>query len=319
MANYWHVLFFSLIGGVVSLIGGLLLLSRKSSAQALAKYATPFAAGALLAAAFFDLLPESLTELEVETASAWVLGGIIAFFLLEHFLHWFHHHHEHGGETTPAPLVVIGDSIHNLLDGVAIGAAFLIDVPTGIVASIAVAAHEIPQEIGDFGLLLKFGYERKKVIIINVLSALLSTVGALLTFWVGSRADLPVGVLLAVTAGMFIYIATSDLIPTIHEASKQKAGNLAAVLLLAGVLVVGVTTSLAHSYIDVGHDHAHDHEQIEECKELIAGWIARGPLQEMTAEDAECYDLLSEQGQNEDHGHEYDHSPEHEGQSEHGY
>lgn len=264
MSNYWHVLFFSLIGGLVSLVGGVLLLRKKSSADSLAKYATPFAAGALLAAAFFDLLPESLGQLDADTASAWVLGGIVGFFLLEHFLHWFHHHHEHSGEVTPAPLVIIGDSIHNLLDGVAIGAAFLIDVPTGIVTAVAVAAHEIPQEIGDFGLLLKFGYERKKVIVINALSALLSTVGALGTFWVGSQLDLHVGVLLALTAGMFIYIAASDIIPTIHEESKRKVGNLSAALLVVGVLVVAITTSVAHSYIDTGHDH-NDPSESEIC------------------------------------------------------
>jgi zinc and cadmium transporter len=210
----------------------------------------------LLAATFFDLLPESLHQIEAEVATQWVLAGIIAFFLLEHFVNWFHHHHEHGkAEVAPAPLIVLGDSIHNLLDGIAIGAAFLIDVPTGIVAAIAVAAHEIPQEIGDFGLLLKFGYEKRKVILINIASALMSTVGALVTFWLGSEAELPVGVLLAITAGMFIYIAASDLIPTIHEESKKKIGHLAAVLLLVGIVVVGVTTTIAHEYIDTGHDH----------------------------------------------------------------
>lgn len=259
MANYAHVIFFSLIGGVFSLIGGVLLLSRKKSAQALARYATPFAAGALLAAAFFDLLPEALHQLTAESAARWVLVGLILFFLLEHFLHWFHHHHEHRGQGTPAPLVIIGDSIHNLLDGVAIGAAFLINVPTGIVTAVAVAAHEIPQEIGDFGLLLKFGYGRRKVVLINVLSALMSTVGAVVTFWIGSEADLPVAVLLAITSGMFIYIAASDLIPTIHEESKKKIGHLAAALLLLGILVVAVTTRLAHDYIDTnGSSHRTD-------------------------------------------------------------
>lgn len=274
MADYGYVLFFSLIGGVFSLIGGVLLLSRKTTAQALAKYATPFAAGALLAAAFFDLLPESLHVLEADVAMQWVLGGLLLFFLLEHFLHWFHHHHDHAEEKTPAYLIVAGDTIHNLLDGIAIGAAFLISIPTGIVAAVAVAAHEIPQEIGDFGVLLKFGFSRKKVLVINALSALMSTVGALCTFWIGSRADLPVGALLAITGGMFIYIAASDLIPLIHEESRNtKAGHLAVGLLLLGVLIVGMTTRVAHQYIDTEHNHTsshvethdedHDHDEAE--------------------------------------------------------
>lgn len=249
MANYYHVIFFSLVGGVLSLVGGVILLSRDRSARALAKYATPFAAGALLAAAFFDLLPESMHAITPETAARWMLVGIVVFFLLEHFLHWFHHHHDDEAANSPAPLVIVGDSVHNLLDGIAIGAAFLISVPTGIVTAIAVAAHEIPQEIGDFGLLLKFGYSRRRVLLINLISAVMSTVGAVLIFWIGSSVALPVGVMLALAAGMFVYIAASDLIPIIHAESKRKIGHLAVVLLLFGLLIVGITTQIAHSYI----------------------------------------------------------------------
>lgn len=261
MASYLDVIVFSLVGGVFSLIGGALLLSRQKTALALARYGTPFAAGALLAASFFELLPESLHLLAEGAAMRWALGGIIFFFLLEHFLHWFHHtHHEqHTGDKKVAPLIVIGDSIHNFLDGIAIGAAFLISVPVGIVTAIAVAAHEIPQEIGDFGLLLKAGYERKKVLLINAASALMATAGAVLTFWLGSNAVLPLGELLAITAGFFIYIAASDIIPTIHE-SKEKFAHLGAVLLVAGVLTVGVVTEVAHEYIDASHDSSHSEE-----------------------------------------------------------
>lgn len=264
MANYLHVIFFSLIGGLFSLLGGVLLLSRKKTAVALARYSTPFAAGALLAAAFLELLPEAIERNAAGAATRWVLAGIIVFFLLEHFLQWFHHHHEHenGANATPAPLIVIGDSVHNLLDGIAIGAAFLINVPTGIVTAIAVAAHEIPQEIGDFGLLLKYGLERKKVLLINAASALMSTVGAIITFWVGSEASLPLGALLGITAGMFIYIAASDLIPTIHHGAAGKAAHMAVGLLLVGVLTVGVATELAHEYLpEESHSHSEAHKK----------------------------------------------------------
>lgn len=261
MATYAHVLLFSLVGGVFSLVGGFVLLNNKRAATSLAHIATPFAAGALLAAAFFDLLPESLGDIEASSAAAWVLGGIVLFFLLEHFFRWFHHHHEHDGKSSPAPLVIVGDTLHNLLDGVAIGAAFLIDTPTGIVASIAVAAHEIPQEIGDFGLLLKFGYEKSRIIMINVISAFASTIGALVTFALGSETEISAGYLLALTAGMFIYIAASDLIPTIHEEAKGKVSHGAAALFLLGIAIIGLTTSTAHKYIDAGHTHGHDHEQ----------------------------------------------------------
>jgi zinc and cadmium transporter len=259
MANYVHVIFFSLVGGVFSLIGGVLLLSKKSTAAILAKYTAPFAAGALLAAAFFDLLPEAIEISAEGTATRWALAGIVTFFLLEHFLHWFHHHHEHPEDTKKAtvPLIVIGDSLHNLLDGIAIGAAFLISVPTGIITAIAVATHEIPQEVGDFGLLLKAGLRRKKVLLINVLSALMSTLGAVLTFWIGSRASLPLGPLLAITAGMFIYIAASDVIPEIHESARDKIMYAPALLLLAGVLIVGLATEIAHNKVPEGHNDSH--------------------------------------------------------------
>ncbi len=149
-----EVLIFSLIGGVFSLIGGLLLIRSKKSADALAKYATPFAAGVLLATAFTDLIPEAIHtaegRFEDRRIFIFVLIGILIFFMLERFLRWFHHHHEHGKEKSSSALIITGDTIHNALDGVAIGAAFLIDTPTGIVTTLAVALHEIPQEIGDF-------------------------------------------------------------------------------------------------------------------------------------------------------------------------
>ncbi|HMT56352.1 MAG TPA: ZIP family metal transporter, partial [Candidatus Saccharibacteria bacterium] len=120
------VLLFSLIGGVFSLLAALVLINNRKTADGLAKYATPFAAGVLLAAAFTDLLPESLHEWEGESIDIlqWALFGILGFFMLERFLRWFHHHHEHGKERANNSLVIIGDTLHNALDGIAIGAAF---------------------------------------------------------------------------------------------------------------------------------------------------------------------------------------------------
>ncbi len=253
MATYWHVLFYSLIGGIFSLIGGIILLSRKKSAKTLTKYATPFAAGALLAAVFLDLLPDALEENAMHAALTWTLVGLVLFFFLEHFLHWFHHHHEHNKQTEQqahrdVPLIVIGDTIHNALDGIAIAGSFLISVPTGIVTTIAVAAHEIPQEIGDFGLLLARGMSRKKILIVNALSALATTVLALITFRLGSSDSLPLGAIIGLSAGFLLYIATSDLIPTIHEHAKGKRHffDVHSIMLLAGVLLVAVSVELAH-------------------------------------------------------------------------
>lgn len=256
-----EVLIFSLLGGVVSLSGAILLINNKKTAQGLAKYATPFAAGVLLAAAFTDLLPEALHEStgEPRNTLVWGLIGILLFFMLERFLRWFHHHHEHGKEKANNSLVIVGDTLHNALDGIAIGAAFLIDTPTGVVATMAVAMHEIPQEIGDFGILLRNGMKKRRVILVNICSALATTVTALLTFALGDSDGFPLPALLAITAGFFIYIASSDIIPEIHEKVQGNRRDIRPWLLLAGAAFVLFVSPIAHSYIDTGHDHEENH------------------------------------------------------------
>lgn len=239
-------------------MGGLLLLTHKKFTQKLADYATPFAAGALLAAVFLDLLKDGLEEASASTVLTATLIGMLLFFFAERFLHWFHHHdkHDHEGDVDPTtkPLIIIGDTVHNAMDGVAIAAAFLISPATGIVTTIAVAAHEIPQEIGDFGLLLSKGMRRRNVLLANILSALATTVFAVITYALGSSDALPIGFLLGLSAGFLLYIAASDIIPDIHEQTpKHKLFDLRALLLILGVLVVGISVNLAHKYIDVEH------------------------------------------------------------------
>lgn len=254
MANYGHILIFSLLGGVVSLLGGMILLSRQKWADGLAKYAMPFAAGALLAAVFLDLLHEGVEEYEAGTVLMSCLAGVLIFFFAERFLRWFHHHHNqdpHEHKDSQLNLIITGDIIHNALDGVAIAAAFLISVPTGIVTTIAVAAHEIPQEIGDFGLMLAKGMKRGKVLLVNVASALVTVAAALLTFTLGSEDQLPMGIVIGLSAGFLLYIASSDIIPELHEnAHKQKFFDWQPVLLLAGVIVVGASVQIAHAILD---------------------------------------------------------------------
>jgi zinc and cadmium transporter len=263
MTTYLQLIFLSLAGGVFSLIGGILLLTRRKLADKLAQYATPFAAGALLAAVFLDLLKDGLEEASVDTVLMATLIGMVLFFFAERFLHWFHHHntHEHAEDFDPTtkPLIIVGDTIHNAMDGVAIAAAFLISPVTGVITTIAVAAHEIPQEIGDFGLLLAKGMRRRNVILVNVLSALATTVFAVVTFALGDADILPIGFLLGLSAGFLLYIAASDIIPDIHEQTpKHKLFEWRALLLLAGVLTVGVSVNLAHRYIHVEHEDEHD-------------------------------------------------------------
>jgi len=247
MATLAQVILFAFLGGVISLVGGLLLLSNKKLAKALEAYGMPFAAGALLAAVFLDLLTDGIEEAPAGTVLTATMVGIFIFFFAERFLRWFHHHHQHGSPDPSVSLIVAGDTIHNALDGIAIAAAFLVSVPTGIVTTIAVAAHEIPQEIGDFGLLLSKGVKRSKVLLINVVSALATVVTAIITFQLGSNTELPLGVLLGVSAGFLLYIALSDIIPTIHEKSTNKRlFELQPFLMILGAALVALAIQIAH-------------------------------------------------------------------------
>lgn len=258
MASLNEVIFFSLIGGVFSLSVGLLLISRKNGAKLVAEYATPFAAGALLAAAFLDLLKEGF-EQGGEAVLSWALGGLLLFFLLESLLTWFRHHHAHDGKKHVDPTVsfiVIGDTVHNFIDGAAIAAAFLISVPTGIVTTLAVATHEIPQEIGDFGLMLSKGLRRRQAILVNVVSALATTVAAIIFYQLGQNNEVLLTALLGVTAGFFIYIATSDIIPSIHESKNKRVLNIKSLLLVMGIAAVSISASLLQGYIESGNAEA---------------------------------------------------------------
>lgn len=252
MANYATVIFYSLVGGVLSLIGSIALLGNKKLAAKLALYGTPFAGGALLAAVFLDLLKDGIEESSADLVLLGTLTGIIIFFLAEGFLRWFHHHHgnEEKKDVT-LPLIIAGDTIHNAMDGVAIAAAFLVSVPTGIITTIAVAAHEIPQEIGDFGLMLSKGMKRRNVILVNIASALATTLAAVITFALGSQEAIPIGLLLGLSSGFLLYIAVSDIIPTIHQHSKgkHKPFDLQALLLIVGVISVGLAIQVAHYFV----------------------------------------------------------------------
>lgn len=263
------------LGSVISLLGGLYLLYGKWGAHKLQRIAVPFAAGALLAAAFLDLLPEAFEAAQVRDVLLVTLGGFLAFFVLERSLSWFHHHHEDvkanrslGNRNTA--LVVIGDTIHNFIDGLAIGAAFLVSPATGLITTVAIAAHEIPQEIGDFGLLLSKGMRRRRVLLVSLISGLSTVVGAVLVYGAGDALPISESMLLAVTAGFFLYIAASDIIPTIHAEPRRRVAAIQTGVLIFAVIFVALTTQAAHSLLpaeayhhetvsEAEHDHEHDH------------------------------------------------------------
>jgi zinc and cadmium transporter len=243
-----YILVFSTIGSVISLVGSLLLLFTTKKAVRLSHLLAAFAAGALLGATFFDLLPEALHESEPQAVLGWMLAGILVFFVLERFIHWFHHHELHHHDHTEkhratVPLVMLGDTVHNFIDGVVIASTFLVDIRLGMITTLAVAAHEIPQEIGDFGIMLNAGIKRRKILLYNFLSALATILGALIAYRVGETVESVVPLFLAVTAGFFVYISLSDLIPGIHSESKEKLAVKESVLLFAGLACVWLLSS----------------------------------------------------------------------------
>lgn len=239
--DYWYMIAAIVAGSAISLLGGAtIFLTKRNRSRAIA-VALPFGAGALLAAAFLDLLPESFELGDASNLLLWTLGGFLAFFLMERSVTWFHHHHEHSlgaKNTSQSFMVMLGDLLHNVIDGVAIGAAFLVNPATGFVTTLAVSAHEIPKELGTFGILLSRGWKDKKVMLANVATAIGTLLAASITYLLGSTIHIPVAELLALTAGFFIYIAASDIIPDIHE-QPRKVGMWQAVILVIGVIFVG--------------------------------------------------------------------------------
>lgn len=236
-----YIILFSFIGSIISLIGGVLLLMAEKFALRVSHFLASFAAGTLLGTAFFDLLPEAAEAASDETSIfIWTLVGILAFFLLERFIH----HHDQGvhpaDKKSIVPLIVIGDTVHNFLDGIAMAATFLVSIPLGIVTSLAVAAHEIPQEIGDFGLMLSKGVGRKKVLFINFISALVALAGALITYLAKDLIGDLLPIILSLTAGFFIYIAVANLIPEIHNNDNKKVAFWETIFLVGGVVMVWV-------------------------------------------------------------------------------
>lgn len=202
------------------------------------------AAGALLGDAFIHLVPEAFEKADPLTVSLLILGGILVFFLLEKFLHWHHSHGEeefspeHSRIHPVGELVLVSDGIHNLVDGLAIGVAFMVSTEVGIATTIAIALHEIPQEIGDFGLLIHSGISRAKALLLNFLSGLLAFAGLALAFWFGETNESLVPLIAAFTAGNFIYIALADIVPELQKTTNPWRSALQVLVIAIGVFAM---------------------------------------------------------------------------------
>ena len=234
-------LLYSLISAViVSLISliGLIFLAFKIRTQKIVEILVGFATGALFGDAFLHLLPESIEKLEFPFLGILILIGIFLFFILEEFIYWRHCHLE-TTESHPhsvAFMNLIGDALHNFFDGLAIGISFLTNFSLGLTTTLAIIFHEIPQEIGDFGILVYAGFSKKKALILNLLTALTAVLGAVLPFVLKLNFG-QLNIFLPIISGGFIYIAGSDLVPLIKNQDKnQKSLKKSFVFLLAMIL-----------------------------------------------------------------------------------
>jgi len=236
---------FCILGSVGAVAGaGALLLSPEAIRLRIVPALVSYATGTLLGAAFLGMLPAALAESPPRAITATVLAGIVGFFVLEKLVLWRHCHEPqcavHG---RAAPLILVGDAFHNFVDGVVIAAAFLTAVPLGIATGLAVVAHELPQEVGDFGILLDNGYGRGKALALNTLSSLATLPGGVVAYlWLEPVRE-AVPFILGVSAASFIYIATADLIRALHRKAKSRDSIFQLVLMLAGI----ATIALLHS------------------------------------------------------------------------
>lgn len=269
------IVIFTAIGGVLSVMAaGVFLLLPEKQRQQVLPHGISFAIGALLTGAFCGLIPHAFEKVapdDISKLSATILVGILLFFILEKLLVWRHchshacaahgedshdDHHDHAhshqandnSRRVAGMFIILGDSIHNFVDGVLIGAAFLTDPQLGMVTSLAVAAHEIPQEVGDFAILLHSGYTRGKALFYNVLASLTTVIGGVLAYF--SLGDLHhvLPYFLTLAASSFIYIAVADLIPSLHQKTDIKTSLQQIGFILAGVVLILVMQGIAHQF-----------------------------------------------------------------------
>lgn len=243
-----YILAACLVGGLISLLLAAALAFRLPS-RGLSRLIA-FAAGTMLAAALLDILPEalSLAAGKNEAVLATVLAGLIGFYLLERLALWRHAHPGEAGEPMAgAPWVILlGDGVHNFVDGVLIAAAFMADPWLGVTTTLAVALHEIPQELGDFVLLLAAGWSKRRALLANGLSSLASVLGGLVGWLAFDHAHAALPYALAVAAASFLYIAVADLLPMLHRQHRQDGFVAQSALLAAGLACIPLVGHFLH-------------------------------------------------------------------------
>lgn len=223
---------------LVSFVGAVVLFLKEEFLNKILLILVSFSAGSLLAGGFFHLLPEAIGKSEnVLAVFLFAMLGFVAFFILEDFIHWHHHHAKNHPHILPfSYLILISDAVHNFIDGIVIGASFVIAPSLGIVTALAVVFHEIPQEIGDFGILIYGGFKKNKALFLNFLSAVAAILGGLAGFFLSEKIGESIVFLLPFAAGNFIYIACSDLIPEIKQKTSHRKSMIHFFVFLLGII-----------------------------------------------------------------------------------
>lgn len=232
---FGYIMLATSVVSLISLIGIFFIGMRDKTLEKFIEHVVSFAVGGLLGGAFLHLLPESVKS-KTPLMFVYVLSGIIIFFLIEKILHWRHCHKGQCETHTFTYLSLIGDGVHNFIDGLLIAASFMADARLGLVTTIAVGVHEIPQEIGDFGILVYGGFSKSKALIFNFLSALTAIAGAIIAYFLFGKIAWLNNFLIPFTAGSFIYIALVDMIPELHK--KPKGGKMVAQLVM---IIIGIS------------------------------------------------------------------------------
>lgn len=221
----------------LALTGSLTLVVPEARFKRLVLPLVALAAGSLLGGALFHMLPEAIDVLGNElSVYVWLAAGLYSFFLLEQVLHWHHCHRPVSAHRPLGYLILVADGLHNLIGGLAVGSAFVVDHRLGVVTWLVAAAHEVPQELGDFGILVHSGWDRRRALLFNVLSALTFLVGGLLAYAASARVD--VAVLIPFAAGNFLYIAATDLLPEITTSATAGEKALLSVGFAAGLALL---------------------------------------------------------------------------------
>jgi len=251
MENIWlYSLSSVLIISFVSFVGVMFLGFKPTFLQKILFFLVSFAVGAMFGGAFFHLIPEAFeNQPHSLNTSIFIIIGIITFFTLEKFLHWHHNHRVSENEEKIKPLGILtltADSFHNFIDGILIASAYMVDINVGIATTLAIVLHEIPQEIGEFAILIHSGFKIRKALLFNFLSACFSILGAILVLIIGNTIEGLQYFIIAFAAGGFIYLAGSDLIPELHKNNKIGESIIQILSITLGLVLMYFFASFEH-------------------------------------------------------------------------